>query len=320
MTLMYTPRQSTGSFWRRNWRWLATLLLLALAAVVLLRNTATLQAGFTALLRASPGAITLALVLLACSFAIAATLYGLLALRPLRYGQTYAVELAASAVNRVLPAGLGGLGVHGLYLLRRKHTVAQATVVVSVNNLLGITAHMLLLTAVVTLQPSTAKYLSLHGSSSLFIGILLGLLVASLVLVLSAGLHHTLRRFAYNLGRSLRTYAKQPWRMAVALALAMLLTTTYTAILFVCSHALDVFLSPLSCFVVFSIGMFVGTVTPTPGGLVGAEAGLFAGFVAYGVASPDALAAALLFRLVTYWLPIIPGVVALVTIRRRHLI
>jgi uncharacterized protein (TIRG00374 family) len=66
--------------------------------------------------------------------------------------------------------------------------------------------------------------------------------------------------------------------------------------------------------------MLASTATPTPGGLVGAEAGLFAGFVAYGVSAPMAGAAVLLYRFVTYWLPLLPGVLALFLARRRRLV
>ena len=67
-------------------------------------------------------------------------------------------------------------------------------------------------------------------------------------------------------------------------------------------------------------GMLAGTATPTPGGLVGAEAGLFTGFTAYGVSVLDAGAAVLLFRLVTYWLPLFPGLLALLAGRKNGLI
>jgi len=66
--------------------------------------------------------------------------------------------------------------------------------------------------------------------------------------------------------------------------------------------------------------MLASTATPTPGGLVGAEAGLFAGFVAYGVASPTAGAAVLLYRLVTYCCRLFPGAVALLLARNSKLV
>jgi uncharacterized membrane protein YbhN (UPF0104 family) len=54
----------------------------------------------------------------------------------------------------------------------------------------------------------------------------------------------------------------------------------------------------------------VASGTPTPGGIGGAEAALTAGLVASGQSAADSLAAALLFRAVTYWLPMVLGYAA----------
>jgi uncharacterized protein (TIRG00374 family) len=100
----------------------------------------------------------------------------------------------------------------------------------------------------------------------------------------------------------------------------MLLTITYTAVLLMTARSVGINLSQLQIFVIFSLGMLFSTATPTPGGLVGAEAGLFAGFVAYGVSAPNATAAVILFRLVSYWLPLLPGAGALFVARQRKLV
>jgi uncharacterized membrane protein YbhN (UPF0104 family) len=70
---------------------------------------------------------------------------------------------------------------------------------------------------------------------------------------------------------------------------------------------------------ILSLGAVTGAVIPTPGGLGGTEAGIFAGLVASGVATSPALAAALLFRLLTYWLPIVPGIFMLPWVKRQFL-
>ncbi len=56
----------------------------------------------------------------------------------------------------------------------------------------------------------------------------------------------------------------------------------------------------------------------TPGGLGFVEAGLVGTLVVAGVSSPQALAATLLYRLATYWLPLPAGAVAYVLFRRRY--
>ncbi|QQS18250.1 flippase-like domain-containing protein [Candidatus Saccharibacteria bacterium] len=77
---------------------------------------------------------------------------------------------------------------------------------------------------------------------------------------------------------------------------------------------------PSQLFLVYTGGVLLGAAVPTPGGLAGVEAGLVGGFMAYGVAGTTAIAIALAFRLATYWLPMLPGVIALFAANRKHLI
>lgn len=256
------------------------------------------------------------LLLMASTFCVAAGIYGLLALHGLRLFQTVLVEVAAAFVNRLLPAGLGGLGLHGLYLYKRKHTAAEATVVVSVNNLLGIVAHMLLLAAVVVFEPNVLhKFTEGHFMSARYV---FACVVIMILVLLWAPVRKRVAVFADHLLASIRRLS--PRKLFPALLFAMLLTAVYTSVLFTVTRSLGISLNVLQAFIIFSLGMLTQTATPTPGGLVGAEAGLFAGFVAYGVADSPAAAAVLLYRLITYWFPLIPGALALFFARQRKLV
>jgi undecaprenyl-diphosphatase len=57
-------------------------------------------------------------------------------------------------------------------------------------------------------------------------------------------------------------------------------------------------------------------VSPTPGGLGALDAGLVAGLTHVGVPASIAVAGVLSYRLVTYWFPVLPGVVAFRWLRR----
>lgn len=56
---------------------------------------------------------------------------------------------------------------------------------------------------------------------------------------------------------------------------------------------------------------------PTPGGLGAVEAATIAGLTAIGIAPTDAVAAA---RLLTYWLPVLPGIVVFWLLQHRRVI
>lgn len=301
----------------RVWRALVSAVLVAACLWLVAANWQTFRRSFIAVAHTRPAWLAAGLALTALTFCIAAATYGLLALKPLRYRQTVVVELAAAFANRLLPAGLGGLGLHGLYLYRRRHTPAQATAVVSVNNLLGIAAHLSLLVVLICFRPKVLTQFTSHTSGFHWWYVAVALAAMSSILLLPK-LRGQLHSFGLNLITSLRLM--QPPRVVAAAVCALLLTATYTLVLYSAAHAVGVRLGVLETFIVFSLGMLVGTATPTPGGLVGVEAGLFAGLVGYGASSADAGAAVLLYRLVTYWLPLVPGLFALLLARSRSLV
>jgi uncharacterized protein (TIRG00374 family) len=65
----------------------------------------------------------------------------------------------------------------------------------------------------------------------------------------------------------------------------------------------------------FFVGMF-GNLLPMPGGVGGVEGGMIAALAGFGVDAGQAVVAVLLFRAVTFWLPMIPGVIAYFQLRK----
>ena len=64
----------------------------------------------------------------------------------------------------------------------------------------------------------------------------------------------------------------------------------------------------------------IAAAAPTPGGLGAMEAALVAGFTGVGMDAGIAVAAVLSYRLVTYWLPILPGWISFQLLERRNYI
>jgi uncharacterized protein (TIRG00374 family) len=65
----------------------------------------------------------------------------------------------------------------------------------------------------------------------------------------------------------------------------------------------------------FFIGM-LGNLLPMPGGVGGVEGGMIGAFAAFGVDSGLAVVAVLVYRAFTFWLPLLPGVIAYFRLRR----
>jgi glycosyltransferase 2 family protein len=300
------------------WRALFTLAMVTAAIYVLLMYGRTASDSLHAARSARLSWVAVTLLTTMCTFCIAGATYYTLALHPLRYTQTVLVEVASAFANRLLPAGLGGLGLNGVYLYHKGHTPVEATAVVSVNNLLGMCGHLLLLVGVLTFRPEVVRVLLTHHRGMVPWGFVAGTLLFAGAVLVAPPVRRKLVGFARNLLVSARHLTLS--QLARALLLSVLLTASYTIVLYSAARSVGIDLGLVELFTIFSFGMLIGTAVPTPGGLVGAEAALFAGFIAYGISAVAAGAAVLLFRLATYWLPLIPGFVALVIARDRKLV
>jgi uncharacterized membrane protein YbhN (UPF0104 family) len=264
--------------------------------------------------------VGLAAVLVVATYAVASCTYQLLAIKPLHFQRTLAVQAASAFANRVLPAGIGGLTLNVQYLRRSRHTLPQAVAVASTNNILGLIGHVFVLAVMLVVSGGQAVGQS-AGPQLSAAWYVIGAIVVFVVVALFA-----IRKVRRPLGdlivrtvRALLVYKKHPAKIAGALCCSILLTLSYVAVFYVCAQAIGATLSPMQSLIVFTVGMAIGTATPTPGGLGGIEAGLVAGSVACGETASTALAAALLYRLLTYWLPLLPGFLTLLAIRSRYL-
>src|SRR5665213_244181 len=300
-----------------NRRYILVLLLLVLAIYVLVPQVGDFRSSWHFLRHPAPAWTIAAAALTMTTYLSAALNYRFLALRPLRYGQTVVVQLAAMFINRLLPGGIGALGANYAYLHRQNHTSAQAASVVGLNNLLGAAANGLLVAfSLAFLSNQVAVAPDYDRATGLWLKVALALiLVGGVALVLS---RQRFKRQVADLRIQLGAYQCQAWRLPSALISSILLTLGNVFCLWACAAALGIHLPFVVILLILSFGVGAGAATPTPGGLGGFEAGLAAGFIAYHVASPAALAVALLYRLISYWLPIVFGAPAFAVCRRQH--
>lgn len=304
---------------RLNRRYLFFVAGFAVVLYILIPQLHAFQSSWHLLLHPDITWVLVAIVLTALSYMAAAATYCLLAFTPLRYGATLVVQLAAMFVNRLLPGGLGALGVNYAYLHRMKHSPAQAGSVVALNNLAGVAGHGLLVGAALAL---TAGHTPLPAHNKTW-GLLIKIVGICLVLVVAGGLFFRRGRLNKLLGeiwRNILSYRERPWRLLAALMSSMVLTLSNVLCLAGCALALGVHLPFAALLIIFTFGISTSTAVPTPGGLGGFEAGLTGGMVAYHVGSSPALAVALLYRLVSYWLPLLAGAPAFVVCQRRRLL
>ncbi len=301
---------------RPSRRYILVVLVLLLALYVLAPQVGDFHSSWRLLRRPEPGWTIAAIGFTLTTYLSAASNYWLLALRPLSYGRTVVVQLAAMFINRLLPGGVGALGVNYAYLRRQGLGGTNAASVVALNNLMGVAGNGLLVVSLVFLFARTSTQPDYGHTVGTWLKVTLLAAIVLVVVLLALGPGKYKKQFV-KLRAQLSGYRRQPWRLPAALGSSMLLTLGNVLCLGACALALGVHLPFAIILLILTLGVGAGAATPTPGGLGGFEAGLAAGFVAYGVDSSAALAVALLYRLVSYWLPIIFGAPALVVCRRR---
>ena len=118
---------------------------------------------------------------------------------------------------------------------------------------------------------------------------------------------------------SLRTLARSPIKLAELFGGSVGVTLAYIASLFAAVLAFD---RPSFAQIgaVYLGSSIIAAAAPTPGGLGAMEAALVAGLTGLGMDSGTAVAAVLSYRLLTYWLPILPGWLSFHSLERHNLI
>jgi uncharacterized membrane protein YbhN (UPF0104 family) len=238
----------------------------------------------------------------------------------LSFFRTLLAQLAGSFVTLVTPAAVGGAALNVRYLQRRKVPAAVAAASVGVAQVVAFVLHILLLVIFAAIAgTSTRDSLQPPRWAYFVIG---GLVVASLgVFAVPAGRRLVRARVSPTLGQvlpRLLEVAQHPRKLALGIGGALLLSATYIGCLAACVAAFGRTVPIASIAVVYLTGSAIGSVLPTPGGLGGVEAALTAGLTAAGMPGAVAVSSVLLFRLLTFWLPVPFGWAALSFLERKH--
>jgi glycosyltransferase 2 family protein len=226
----------------------------------------------------------------------------------LRFGPLLLAELAGSFVTLVTPAAVGGAALNIRYLQRQKIPAAVAAASVGVSQVVAFVLHLLLLVVFAAITGSQAH--SLQPPTWVYFVIAGLILVVLTVVAIPAGRRLLRARLAPVLGQvvpRLLAVMQQPRKLAEGIGGALLLTAAYILCLDACIRALGGSVPLASTAVVYLTGAALGSAVPTPGGLGAVEAALSAALTAAGLPGATSVSAVLLFRAITFWLPIPVG-------------
>ncbi|MEV5147860.1 lysylphosphatidylglycerol synthase domain-containing protein [Streptomyces sp. NPDC052727] len=283
----------------------------AIGAYYLLTQLTHIEFG-TLFAQAQWGWVAAAVLFSALSYVAAAM--ALLGFVPERvpFPRTVAAQVAGSFVKIVAPAAVGGVALNTRFLQRAGVRPGLAVASVGASQLFGLGCHILMLLSFGYLT-GTEKTPSLSPSRTVIAGLLT---VAVLVLVVTSV--PFLRKFVVTRVRSLFAgvvprmldVLQRPQKLITGIGGMLLLTACFVMCLDASIRAFgdgSVSLSIASVAVVFLAGNALGSAAPTPGGVGAVEATLTVGLIAVGLPKEVAAPAVLLFRLLTLWLPVLPG-------------
>ncbi|MEV0262656.1 lysylphosphatidylglycerol synthase transmembrane domain-containing protein [Streptomyces sp. NPDC050617] len=235
------------------------------------------------------------------------------------FRRTVVAQVASSFVKLVAPAAVGGVALNTRFLQRAGVRPGLAVASVGASQLFGMVCHILLLLSFGYVT-GTERASSLSPSRTVIGGLLTA---AVLVLVVTAV--PFLRKFVVTRVRSLFAgvvprmldVLQRPQKLASGIGGMLLLTAANVMCLDAATRAFGGDLSYASTAVVFLTANAIGSAAPTPGGVGAVEIALTSALTLAGMPADAALSAVLVFRLMVFWLPVIPGWISFTYLTRK---
>ena len=237
--------------------------------------------------------------------------------------RTVASALAGSFVNRIVPARVGGIATNVRFLQKQGVDLAVASSSVGLQQVSGLLMHITLslIFLVWAGHGGAGAFDFLPSGQTVLIGLTAILALSGLLFLLPVGrglLRKRVLPILRRSGQGIGEVAHRPLKLAELFGGSVLLTLSYIAALVLSVHAFGpTTVSVASIGVVFLVGSAISSAAPTPGGIGAVEAALIAGLTTAGLERDVAVPAVFLYRIVTFWLPILPGWGAFLVLQRQ---
>jgi len=242
--------------------------------------------------------------------------------RPLPFIRTNELEWAEAFTFVVTPESSGSLALSVRFLMKRGFSSADASGATGLSSFLTTCVAAVCLAVAAAIAAATLDVQALKqevpsGTWEVIAAVIAAAVIATMAVKLPR-FRNWAKHWAEQAGRYVRTVLAHPRRGFTIVAGELISLAAQTACLCLLLVAMR---APVNVAAVIVITQIAGTATsvvPFPGGLGAPEAILVAGLVAIGVEHQAAITASLTYRMITYWLPPIPGLIALYDLHRRQ--
>ncbi|MBF9067616.1 flippase-like domain-containing protein [Streptacidiphilus sp. NEAU-YB345] len=228
----------------------------------------------------------------------------------LPFWRTFAAQVAGSFVKLVAPAAVGGVALNARFLQREGVRPGQAVASVGASQLVGLGMHILLLLGFGFIA-GTANSSDVPSART----VITVLLIAAVVVLIVAAIPR-LRRWVVLQLRTLFVgviprmldLLRTPSKLATGFGGIILVSIAFIACLDACVMAFGGSAGFAAIAVVYLAGNAAGSAVPVPGGIGTIDTALILLLTsAAGVPALIAGPAVLMFRILTFWFPVLPG-------------
>ncbi|MFC7403618.1 lysylphosphatidylglycerol synthase domain-containing protein [Georgenia alba] len=246
---------------------------------------------------------------------------GLEAFSPEKLGvwRTILVQVAASVVALVAPAGIGPAALNLRFLNKRRVSTPLAVATVGLVQLSQLITTVLLLVAVALVTGSAGTLSAPEGSVITAVGLVL--LAVAVVLLVPRLRTWVWQRAAPTLRQvwpRVVWVVSNPGRLLMGIAGNLIMTAGYVAAFGACLAAFGHSLPVTNLAITYLAANSIGAAVPSPGGIGPVEAALTTGLTLAGIPAGTAVSVAILFRVLTFWGRVPLGWAALRYLQRRE--
>ena len=307
---------------RFRWRTVVTAVALTVAGYLLVGQLSGVNLLST-LSQANPAWFALAVLGSAVTYLAAAENLAAFVPKRLSIWRGFRVQLATAFVGVALPPTVGHVAVNARYLHHEEVDDGTIAAAVTMSQIVNVVTTVLLLIVLGVLTGSGFSRFKIAPGADVLIGLLVILAVVIVLLAVPqtrAKLTGTVWPHLQAVWPRLLDAISHPLRLAISAAANVLLSIAYLVAMLAALWSVGAHPPILATAVVYLAGNAVGAAAPTPGGIGGVEAVLAAGLTAIGIPAHQAIAAVLIFRTATFWLPIPVGWISYLQLQRRGIL
>ncbi|MQY34257.1 hypothetical protein SRB17_22230 [Streptomyces sp. RB17] len=310
-----SPPHLAPSLGRRHAYWQAGLLLAVLLGGLYLarRHWPALESGAWRLAGADQGWLLVGAAAALGTWAASALAQQGAVVRRLPGSRLVAAQFAASAANHLLPAGLGAGAVNLRFLMRCGLPAGRSASALAVKATAGATVRLAL---IALLAPACPGLLRPPHLTPTTLSVALGGLVLLLALPATPWWARCRRALAAVLA-DIRLLHACPARAVALWGGSLAFAALHSLVLIAVTQAVGLPLPPLQVALLYLAASSAAALLPTPGGLGSLDAALALALTVSGAPGAAAASAVLGYRLLTVWLPLLPGLLVLGMLVRR---